>query len=223
MNQMDGEKPGPRSNRKLLLVLAVLVASLGLALMTGSALLRARKASVPAEAAPKKGELERLGKVPTFTLTSEQGKPVSTADLLGKVWIADFIFLRCGGSCPVMTAQMASLAEELKDVADLRFVSFDVDPEHDSVEDMARYAKTYKADPARWMFLRGERPEIRRIAQEGFKLSVVDGNADDPEPILHSSRFILVDRCGEIRGYFESAAPTPILAAARKLAKESCP
>ena len=209
--------------KKVLLVLAFLTASLGLAIFSGTLLLRARRASRPLPEGPQSETVDRFGKVPAFQLTNEQGKIVTTADLAGKVWIADFIFLRCGGTCPIMTAQMAGLTKEMEHEAGIRFVSFDVDPEHDSVADLAKYSKTYKADPARWTFLRGERPEIRSLAQEGFKLSVVDGSAADPEPILHSSRFILVDGCGEIRAYVESAAPTPILAAARKLAKENAP
>ena len=168
-------------------------------------------------------DLPRLGRVPDFTFLSERGREVAARDLEGKAWVADFVFTRCGGSCPLMSERMAALAAELHDVPGLRFVSFDVDPERDSLADLAAYSRQHRADPERWMFLRGERPEVRSLAGEGFKLAVEDGHEDDPEPILHSSRFVLVDGKREIRGYYdglETASFDRLAADARRLARE---
>ncbi|MEO8585906.1 MAG: SCO family protein [Acidobacteriota bacterium] len=168
-------------------------------------------------------ELPKMGRVPDFAFVSERGRPVAAQDLEGKAWIADFIFTRCGGYCPVMSERMAALATSLKDEPGVRFVSFDVDPEHDSLADLATYARQHHADPERWTFLRGDRPAVRALAGEGFKLAVVDGHAGDPEPILHSSHFVLVDAGRQIRGYydgFESASVERLLADARRLAHD---
>ena len=148
-------------------------------------------------------DLPKLGHVPDFTFVSERGRPVAARDLEKRVWIADFIFTRCGGTCPAMSERMAALAGTLKDEPGVAFVSFDVDPEHDSLADLATYSRQHGADPERWTFLRGERPAVRTLAGDGFKLAVVDGHADDPEPILHSARFVLVDGRREIRGYYD--------------------
>ena len=123
----------------------------------------------------------------------------------------------------MMSERMAALAASLKGENGIRFVSFDVDPEHDSVADLATYARQHRADPERWTFLRGDRPAVRSLAGEGFKLAVLDGHADDPEPILHSNRFVLVDSRREIRGYYdggESASVEKLLADARRLARD---
>ncbi len=152
-------------------------------------------------------ELPKLGVVPDFAFVSERGRPVGAADLEGKVWVADFIFTRCGGTCPAMSGRMAALAGLLKDDPGVAFVSFDVDPEHDSIADLAAYSSRHRADAERWTFLRGEQDAIRRLAGDGFKLAVVDSHADDPEPILHSSRFVLVDGKREIRGYYDGLEP----------------
>lgn len=168
-------------------------------------------------------DLPRLGRVPDFAFVSERDRPVAARDLEGRAWIADFVFTRCGGSCPLMTERMAALAAELRDVPGLRFVSFDVDPERDSLADLAAYSREHGADPERWMFLRAERPAVRSLAGEGFKLAVEDGHEEDPEPILHSSRFVLVDGKREIRGYYdglESGGFDRLVADARRLARD---
>ena len=155
-------------------------------------------------------DLPRLGAAPAFTLVSEQGRPVTRADYVGKVWIADFIFTRCGGSCPILSARMAALAERTADEPGIRFASFGVDPEHDTAEVLAEYGRKLGADPARWTFLRGERPVIRALIKDGFKLAIEDGVPDSVEPILHSTRFVLVDREGTIRGYYDGMEQPPV-------------
>jgi protein SCO1/2 len=149
-------------------------------------------------------DLPRLAAVPPFDVVSEQGTPVTRASYAGKVWIADFIFTNCGGICPVMTSRMKALAAELKDEPNVRFVSFSVDPDRDTVDVLARYAKEAGADPSRWSFLRTDRDRIRALAREGFKLPVEDADPNAGEPILHSSRFVLVDATGTIRGWYDS-------------------
>jgi protein SCO1/2 len=155
-------------------------------------------------------DLPRLGAAPSFTLVTEQGKPVTQAGLAGKVWIADFIFTRCGGSCPILSARMAALSERMAGVPDVRFVSFGVDPEYDTPEVLAEYGRKLGADPARWTFLHGERPVIRALIKDGFKLAIEDGVPDSVEPILHSTRFVLVDGEGTIRGYYDGMEQPPV-------------
>jgi protein SCO1/2 len=150
-----------------------------------------------------------LGPSPSFTLVSDEGKEFSSASLAGAPWIADFIFLRCEGQCPRMTAKMVQLAKDLPADTGIRFVSFDVDPEHDTVEGMAAYAKKYGADPVRWRFLRGDRAVVRSISRDGFRLAVEDAapGAEAVDPILHSTRFVLVDAAGRWRGSYDSDDP----------------
>ncbi len=155
-------------------------------------------------------DLPRLGAAPAFTLDSEQGKKTTLDDFAGKVWIADFIFTRCGGSCPILSSRMAALSRRTVDEPGIRYVSFDVDPGHDTPEILAEYGRKLGADPARWTFLHGERPVIRTLIKDGFKLAIEDGVADSVEPILHSTRFVLVDGEGTIRGYYDGMEQPPV-------------
>ena len=145
-----------------------------------------------------------LGKVPDFALVNRDGQTVRRADLLGAPWIADFIFTRCGAACPMMSLRMARLERELPRDLGLRFVSYSVDPDYDTPKVLQDYAESFGA-PGRWLFLTGDKQAIYRLSKEGFKLAVDDTTpVNEDEPILHSTRFVLVDGEGRIRGYYEA-------------------
>lgn len=135
---------------------------------------------------------------PTFTLTSQSGATVSSGDLRGKVWIACFVFTRCAGPCPRMTETMASLTRRITDDR-VRFVSFSVDPTYDTPQVLAKYATGYDADPSRWLLLTEPGTSYLDIAA-GFK--VMAKPADGSHPILHSEKFFLVDKSGNVRGMY---------------------
>jgi protein SCO1/2 len=148
-----------------------------------------------------------LDAAPAFALTNRDGRAIRRQDLAGKPWIADFIFTRCPASCPLMTARMARLNRELPKDLDVKLVSFSVDPKHDTPQALERYAESYQA-PARWLFLTGGKEEIYRLSRQGFKLGIEIPPPSGPggpavEPILHSTRFVLVDGKGRIRGYYD--------------------
>ena len=145
-----------------------------------------------------------VGEVPDFTLVNRDGQTIRRADLAGAPWIADFIFTRCGASCPMMSLRMARLEKGLPDDLGVRFVSFSVDPEHDTPKVLEDYAQSLGA-PGRWLFLTGDKAQIHRLSRDGFKLALDDTMPVSPdEPILHSTRFVLVDGQGKIRGYYEA-------------------
>jgi protein SCO1/2 len=153
--------------------------------------------------------LDHFGSVPDFSLTERSGRPIRLADLRGKIVLVNFIYTSCRDTCPLQSAEMARLQGELRELDDLRLVSISVDPERDTPEELARYAERFHADPERWLFLTGERDEIYRLAQQGFRVSAapaLDGGKPTGE-ILHSSRFVLMDGEGGIRGYYDSNDP----------------
>ena len=150
-----------------------------------------------------------LGQVPDFSLIERSGQAVSLADLKGQVWVADFVFTHCAGPCPLLSRRMQSLQEPLADHTGVRLVSFSVDPERDTPEVLADYAKRYGAGE-RWLFLTGEKEPLYWLIMDGFKLGVDDGSAltagaPGPGTITHSTRFVLVDREGRIRAYYDGS------------------
>ena len=144
--------------------------------------------------------------VSAFELTSSEGNAVADTDLTGKVWIADFIFTRCLGPCPRLSAQMAKLQEKLGGVDDVRLVTFTVDPEYDTPDIMAEYAARFGADTKRWLFLTGPRKQMWDLIVKGFQLVVAEAPEEAREShgmIVHSTKFVLVDRKGLIRRYYD--------------------
>jgi protein SCO1/2 len=167
-------------------------------------------------------ELPRHFGLPEFALVERSGKPATLSALRGRPWIADFIFTRCAGVCPAMTARMSALSKRLADVP-VRFVSISVDPVHDTPEVLKRYADGVSA-PADWWFVTGPVADVHRLSTAGFKLAAMEaspGETFDDGPFLHSSKFVLVDASGTIRGYYDStdeAAMRALEADARRLA-----
>lgn len=153
-----------------------------------------------------------FGSVPDFSLVERSGQRVTRADFEGRIWVANFIFTNCTETCPLQSAQMARLQADLPDRDDLRLVSITIDPERDTPAVLSEYAKRYGADPRRWLFLTGEKEAVLRLAQEGFLLSAVHLHEGTSRPgetqaIVHSSRFVVVDRHHRIRGYYSGIEP----------------
>ncbi|MEX0776696.1 MAG: SCO family protein [Phycisphaeraceae bacterium] len=157
------------------------------------------------------GEIPVSFPVPDFQLTTSTEQPLSLGDMQGKVWIASFVFTRCPAACPVMTSMYYRLQEllkkELPDTRDARLLSISIDPEHDTPAVLAERARIAHSDPAIWLWVTGDKQQVVRLAIEGFKISVADNPSDPNNPFTHSSKFMLVDRQGVIRRYYDGMDP----------------
>jgi hypothetical protein len=133
--------------------------------------------------------------VPDFALTDQDGNAVTKDDLRGKIWIADFIFTRCQGPCPLMTSRMLEMQRALVKTPDVKLVSVSVDPAHDTPVVLKAYAEANHAEPGRWRFLTGDMGIIRRLVTEGFMQPLDEENG---EPV-HGTMFLVVDSNGMVR------------------------
>lgn len=152
---------------------------------------------------PKVSPIRVYGDLADFQLTERTGRSFGSSDLKGHVWIADFMFTRCAGPCPMMAVQMAHLQEDLKDVPSVRLVSISVDPDHDTPAVLSDYARNFQADRERWLFLTGKTQSVRDLAMQHFRLATQ--MSPNPNAVLHSTHFVLVDGRQRIRGYYDSA------------------
>jgi len=172
-------------------------------------------------AALRQRTVSAYGTVPPFQLVNQSGQPFGSAQLAGKIWIADFIYTACPGPCPMISSRMSELQKPLEK-SDVHLASFSVDPEKDTPQVLRGYAEKLQADPARWDFLTGPKSAIYKLSHDGFKLAVSDGSDERGIPV-HSTRMVLVDRRGQIRGYYdatEADAVTKLLADTNHLLRE---
>jgi len=149
-----------------------------------------------------------IATVADFTLTNQNSQVVTLDDLLGRVWVADIIFTRCAGPCPIMTQEMKSLQDALPETSHAKLVSLTTDPDFDTPEILQRYAKRFGADTNRWTFLTGTKKEIGALASGSLKLSGVPTDPKEqknPEDLfIHSTYFVLVDKQARLRSVFET-------------------
>lgn len=148
-------------------------------------------------------------KVENISLVNQLGDSVSLDDINGSIMIADFFFTRCPSICPTMTKNMKELQDAMKmkdsrrriDSSYVRFLSFSVDPERDSVAALKKYADKYGVNHDTWWMLTGPKKDIYDFALNELKLGLQDGEGVDSN-FIHSQRFVLIDRDRVVRGYY---------------------
>jgi protein SCO1/2 len=165
--------------------------------------------------------LPKIKPAPEFTLTKQDGKRLALKELRGKVLAITFIFASCTDTCPLLTAKMVGIQNQLGSNfgPTVYFVSITVDPERDTPNILKRYAEAHKANPAGWAFLTGTPAEIREVAKRygiyykktphgdvdhTFLTSLVDQNGTlrvqymgvkfDPDEMLHDLQSLLRER-----------------------------
>jgi protein SCO1/2 len=178
-------------------------------------------------------KLPVIGVVADFTLTNQDGKTTTLADLTNRVWVADIIFTRCTGPCPIITGHMKSLADALPKTSDAKLVTLTTDPDFDKPDMMKRYGERFGADFNRWLFLTGTKAEIGALGGGSLKLSAVPVQPADQtnatDLFIHTTIFVIVDKHARLRGSFETmgdgvdwtnAVQSRIVAAVRQLERE---
>jgi cytochrome oxidase Cu insertion factor (SCO1/SenC/PrrC family) len=167
--------------------------------------------SVSAAAVPEPHRTDKSDRdLPDFKLTAvtvDQTRALQKKDMLGKVWIADFMFTRCTGSCPLNSARMEGLQKRLP--KDILLASFTVDPKNDQAKALREYAGKYHARPGRWMFLTAPDEEsLIPLFKDTFH-TAYRPNAKAPcgYETFHSVKFFLIDRRGAIQGEYTSNDP----------------
>jgi len=159
-----------------------------------------------------------LQDLPDFSLTGvsvDGTSPFDRSAMRGRVWVADFIFTRCVGPCPMLSANMQALQSRLPKSVGL--VSFSVDPDHDSPEVLSVYARKFSADPQRWFFVTGDKAALVRLFREGFRVAYEEDSAGN---VSHATTFVLVDSQARLIRYYDgldSAALDRLVADAKRL------
>jgi protein SCO1/2 len=145
-----------------------------------------------------------VAELPTFDFTDQNDRPFGTSQLTGKVWVANFMFTSCPSVCVGLSERMYELQHRTRNLGDaFHLVSFTVDPDNDTPEKLAAYAKRFRASPRRWTFVTGPLDKLETTIVKGFKLAM-GKDEEVPTQLFHSERLVLVDQRGQIRGYYEA-------------------
>ena len=145
------------------------------------------------------GDLPRLWAAPSFSLVDQHAERVTLDALRGEPFIADFIFTQCTAACPMLTSRMVRLQHELGGTP-VRFVSFSVDPAHDTPDVLLAYASKWNARETRWKLLSTSDETLAQVAS-GFRVAA-EKSTDESNPIRHTESFILVDAEGVVRNVY---------------------
>ncbi len=148
-------------------------------------------------------------KIPDFSFLDQDSQVVNKAGLRGKIFISDFFFTTCQGICPAMTHQMDRLAKAYQDDNEIWFLSHTVNPEYDTVGVLRSYAESKGVSNSNWRFLTGTKKALYKMAREGYFIDYNQGKGRD-ENFVHTENFVLVDKEGHIRGYYDGTDSTSI-------------
>jgi protein SCO1 len=149
-----------------------------------------------------------IDQIADFTLTNQDNQVTTLADLTNRVWVADIIFTRCAGSCPIMSTQMKSLQDALPSASRAKLVTLTTDPDYDTPAILKKYGEHYGADFQRWTFLTGAKGELAGLATGSLKLSSTPVPPADQKSsvdlFVHSTIFVVVDKKARLRGIFQT-------------------
>ena len=140
-------------------------------------------------------------KVKNIEFTNQLGKKVSLDDLKGKILVVNFFFTRCPSICPGLARSMKRLQDSfLKNDSIVQFISVSIDPEHDSVPQLRKFADRYNANHDTWWFVTGDKKEIYDFALHEMKAGLADTEVDSA--FIHTENFFLLDSNRIVRGWF---------------------
>lgn len=152
----------------------------------------------------RENKIDTYWEIGDFELIDQHGKPFSSEELAGKIWIANFVFTSCTAECPLLSQQMSLVRRNIGDRPDVAFVSFSVDPQTDTPERLLTYAEPYGPDP-RWALLTGEIEQVTELVTTKFLVPLThdeEASKVANQPIIsHSDKMLVVDGNGVVR-YF---------------------
>ena len=143
-------------------------------------------------------DLYKVGPVPKFELTNQNGKKITNIDYLGKVYVVEFFFTTCPSICPKMNKNMLEIQNKFFGNPNFGIASISINPEYDTAEVLKSHAKLIGATSKNWNFLTGDKNYIMNLSSKGFNLYAGE-NAKVTGGFEHSGLFALIDKKGNIR------------------------
>lgn len=137
-----------------------------------------------------------------FSFVNQYGKTVTQKDMEGKIYVCKSFFTTCKSICPIMNTEMTRVYKTFKNRDDFRILSLTVDPETDSVAQLAAHAKNYGVNDDKWWFVTGSKKDLYELTRKSLLLTVEEGDGG-PDDFIHTQNFALIDKEKHIRGFYD--------------------
>jgi protein SCO1/2 len=145
--------------------------------------------------------------IPPIKYINQYGDSISDKNLDGNIYVADFFFTTCPSICPIMQRNMLNVYNAFKDSTGFKIVSYTIDPQHDSVPVLKKYADKLGVSGNTWWLLQGRKDETYQIAKS-YLVSVQEKNPAGE--YIHDGYFILIDKKKRIRGTYDGTNPDEV-------------
>ena len=140
--------------------------------------------------------------IPAFSFMNQDSAIINNDSLKNSIYVADFFFTSCPSICPIMSKNLLSVYEKFKGNQEVRFISHTIDPKHDTIPVLKKYADKLGVKGTQWSFLLGSKDSVYLLAKDGY-MSYSKQNDSIPGGYEHSGYFLLVDKDKRIRGAYD--------------------
>lgn len=145
--------------------------------------------------------------IPEFKTVNQYGDSISNKSLDGEIYVADFFFTTCPSICPIMHRNMLNVYNAFKNSGDIKIISYTIDPKHDSVPVLKKYADKLGISGNSWWFLQGKKDDIYKLSESYL---VRKPEEDAKQAFIHDGSFLLVDKQKRIRGAYDGTDPKQV-------------
>lgn len=137
-----------------------------------------------------------------FKLINQNGDTITQETYKGKIYVADFFFTTCPTICPIMTGNMVTIQEAIKNDDEVMLLSHSVTPAIDSVPQLKKYALEKGVLDFKWNLVTGDKKQIYELARKSY-LAVKTVGDGGPYDMIHTENFMLIDKKRQIRGFYD--------------------
>ena len=147
--------------------------------------------------------------VPAFQFVNQYGDSVGSKNLQDKIYVADFFFTSCPSICPGMQRNMLTVYNTFMDTADVKIISFTIDPKHDTAAVLKKYADKLGVSGNSWWFLNGDKDKVYELATKSYLVGVTQ-DSTAAGGYVHQGYFVLIDKQQRIRGSYDGTDPKQV-------------
>ena len=140
--------------------------------------------------------------IPDFNFMNQDSVMISNQTLQNSIYVADFFFTSCPSICPIMSKNMLDVYNKYKGNEEVKFLSHTIDPKHDTIPVLKKYATKLGVDSKQWNFVYGDKESVYKIAKDGY-MNFAAEDSKAPGGITHSGYFLLIDKEKRVRGAYD--------------------